>query len=568
MHGRAIHLLRDDSAKAWLENPRNIAEWERLYQKCSWRLATLSPGFCLAWLRHYADHWAPVLILEQHDGKLGRIMPLAADTRRVTGMGAHQAEYQGWLSVASTGEREFLAEALHLCAGEFPGLRMHLRYLVPGLDQYCDDALKEAFPRLEVRHHRRPLLPLKESALEKALRKPGNRSKMNRLAALGRLEITFPSERSEIVQTLCELAPLYDLRQGAINDVCPFVDDPAKLPFLIDWLSHADRSDFHLGRICLDGQLIAGLLTVNGSNTASVAIIAYSPLHGRHSPGKLQLYHSALALARNGLSLLDLTPGGDPWKERFAREHDEVLEITCYPQRTDFIRHRISESLRELARTPFRLAGTPAPTVRERLDSALSGLRSSWEQAKPSWRYGYRLWLPPQKQSHNDLTPSDIELGTNRFQHLLCHRTGGMPRRHFLNRCLECLQHGGILYSAADDQKLLAAWCRCSGQEGGFGKQKCQSPPARPPADFVFRDLYSETGPQGFSAARLVLQRAVKEIRDEGFGGSIMMELGPTGLRDAGLFAVDQRTKVEAWRVFSCCGFCRLFPLKRRTSRR
>ena len=38
---------------------------------------------------------------------------------------------------------------------------------------------------------------------------------------------------------------------------------------------------------------------------------------------------------KDGISLLDLAPGGDDWKERFASTHDEVCTLTMYGGRKD-----------------------------------------------------------------------------------------------------------------------------------------------------------------------------------------------------------------------------------------
>lgn len=554
-------MLRDDSANTWLKNPKNIAEWERLYQKCPWRVATLSPSFCRAWLRHYAAHWRPVLVMDEHDGQLSRLMPLAANNHLLTGMGAHQAEYQGWLSAMPTGEQAFLAEALRFCRIDFPSLLVRLRYLAPGLPERCGDSLEKATPHLELQHHQRPLLPLAKNILEKALRKPANRSKLNRLAAQGELEIDFPTDRDEIAQTLSELAPLYDFRQGAINDVCPFVDDPAKLPFLVDWLSQANPGDFHLGRIRVAGRLVSGLLTVNGRDTASVAIIGYSPVHGRQSPGKLQIYNSALALAREGLSCLDLTPGGDPWKERFAKEHDQVAELTCYPSRASFVRHRLTESAYRYARLGMRLLGIDASAAGKRFRSIRARFNAKVGKLRPSRTYWYRLRFNLQSPSI-EITPSDLEVGVNRFEHLVRYRSSILSRASYLSRCLEHLQRGGTVYSVAQGNRLLASLCRRDDPQAlrRTDQGKCRPTATTKSDTILFQDLYYQKDAQGFSAARLVLKSALKEVKDEGFGGSIMMELEGADLPDAGGLAADITAEVEKWYVSSWGGICRISP--------
>jgi hypothetical protein len=49
-----------------------------------------------------------------------------------------------------------------------------------------------------------------------------------------------------------------------------------------------------------------------------------------HSPGKLHVLQLSELLIQEGIEVLDLTPGGDPWKERFATAHEDAAEVTLY----------------------------------------------------------------------------------------------------------------------------------------------------------------------------------------------------------------------------------------------
>ena len=86
---------------------------------------------------------------------------------------------------------------------------------------------------------------------------------------------------------------------------------------------------------------------------AHLGILTHSPMLARHSPGKLHLLRLAEHLLGEGTDVLDLTPGRDPWKERFANEHDNVAEVVFHSSvlgrvRVDAV-ERLSASSRRFA---------------------------------------------------------------------------------------------------------------------------------------------------------------------------------------------------------------------------
>jgi len=79
----------------------------------------------------------------------------------------------------------------------------------------------------------------------------------------------------------------------------------------------------------------------------------HSPFLAEHSIGKLHLMQLSDQLVKDNFNALDLTPGSDPWKERFANAHDEVAEMTIYNSSIDKIlgvlKYKVQNAIRHLA---------------------------------------------------------------------------------------------------------------------------------------------------------------------------------------------------------------------------
>ena len=325
----AVELLRGNELRAWLGAPRNLESWSALYDICSWSTPFLSSQFFSAWAGCYRDIQEPLLAIgKDAGGAVVAIMPLARAEGYITGAGAHQAEYQGWVSDTDVAVR-FFQEALTHITQAFPRDRLFFRYLPPKLPQHVLEGISQSDSRIITHSDVRPLVRLDEEVVSKTLAKKATKSKLNRLKRVGELIFKRVSSVAELERYFDQIIDLYDFRQGAMNDTLPFRQDSRKRPFHLDWMKRAPEQ-FHVTVMVLDDRVISALIGIARGDEIHLAIIAHSPFHAQHSPGKLHLYQAALMLAQSGHALLDLTPGGD-WKERFATTHERVHGLTAWP---------------------------------------------------------------------------------------------------------------------------------------------------------------------------------------------------------------------------------------------
>lgn len=360
-----VELKRGDVLRSWLNAPGNLDFWDALYDRCTWSTPFLSRQFFCAWTACYRDAHEPLLVLgKDTQGAIVAVMPLARLNGSITGAGAHQAEYQGWLSDENVAVR-FFKEALTCIAETFPRARLSFKFLAPKLPRQIWEGISQSDPRIVPHENVRPLVRLDDKTISATLTKKSTKSKLNRLKRSGDLTFRRLSDASALERYFDQIIDQYDFRQGAVNDSLPFLQDSRKRQFHLEWMKLAPEQ-FYVTAMLLDDRVIAAVIGIAGADEVHVAITAHSPFHAQHSPGKLHLYQTALMLAQEGYTWLDLTPGGN-WKDRFATEHENVLGLRAWPTvsaaRLAVVRERAGHAARRL----LHLVGLPPAQLKRGL---------------------------------------------------------------------------------------------------------------------------------------------------------------------------------------------------------
>ncbi|HEX8873518.1 MAG TPA: GNAT family N-acetyltransferase, partial [Nitrosospira sp.] len=250
------------------------------------------------------------------------------ETNTLAHVGAYQAEYHAWLVLPGE-DAAFLSAAWVELTRYFKFEFLRLKYL-PAVA--LGDLLRNMQgmrDRVIVRKHDRPLLKLNLQDLKESFAKKSNKSRFNRLKKLGKLEFHRVKDLAELERVLDELITYYDFRQSAVNHSAPFREDPNKRGFHIG-LFKATPGDAFVSVTYLDQRPIAAFWGLASGEAVHLGMLVHSPFLAEHSPGKLHVMQLSEHLLENGKKVLDLTPGGDPWKERFANAHDEVAEAIIY----------------------------------------------------------------------------------------------------------------------------------------------------------------------------------------------------------------------------------------------
>ena len=442
-----IVVFRGEKAASLLRDPDFRAAWMDLADACPWATAWQSYGYAEAWLSVYDDVYEPLLVaLYASSGALAGLLPLAIGRNdgALVHVGAHQAEYQGWLAWPDASDR-FIEQALGAVQRAYPHGCVEFRFLPPGTPVgWCAKTAQ----RVILQAHARPLLALgPEGGVEKSLKKKHTRNRINRLQRIAPLRFVELQSREEFERVIDTVADFCDLRQGAVNASLPFRDDPHKREF---WLRLMETPGLAHASVLLLGESVIAA-HVGPINRASVAlgVIAHSPFVADSSPGKLLVLMLARALGLQGFQDLDLTPEGT-YKERIADHADEVHLLAVHFRLPDHLKARALQRFRDRLRSLLGENGlSNVRRLRQALTSQFS--RPAAEKFLPQEIFALANRKGPA------IGPASIRLNVNNLADLLLYRPAApsdLSQTAFLSRALERLEAGDRAYTLASDGVL------------------------------------------------------------------------------------------------------------------
>lgn len=515
----AIELLIGESAFVAIKNKAIFSEWQSLYSLCSYATSFQSCEFVSAWYLCYHNYYTPVIIsCRDKNSVLCGLWFLAFDAtdNALIHAGAHQAEYHTWVVLPNIAP-QFLEAAWDLLLNQFPFYSLRFKYLPDSALLKTLEAVPSISTKFVARVMPRPLLLLNDEEVRATAAKKSNKSKINRIRKLGELSFYQIKTREELNIIFDQLITLYDFRQGAINNTTPFSDDIKKRQFHEQLL--AQLSDKTILTITeLNSQPIAWFWGVISNRMVHLGIIAYSPMLSAHSPGKLHLMQLSQYLLDQRINILDLTPGGDPWKERFANSHDHVLDVTIY--RSTISKHYrvgLSSFSNQLKYLLAKVGVAPSSIVS--FISKLKHVRLS------SFLKQLRLWVGEDKELRiyrvdrhaSDRYLEDNKIAENSLSHLLCFKPSETwhNRQRFLSESLQRLENGSEVYSFCENDTLSHyGWMSRNRQKSFFTEVNQEF--LYPEGSAILYDFYTYPSRRGHGLYR----KSINHMLKKAFGDS------------------------------------------------
>jgi CelD/BcsL family acetyltransferase involved in cellulose biosynthesis len=319
-----LHLGR--RADELLSDPAFLLQWKTLLGQCPWATPLQSPELAGAWYRVYRETHEPLLVLKRDENGLIGLLLLARELRsgKLVCAGGHQAEYQVWICLPGCAE-EYPRRALEAVREAFGGADLCFRYLPPRTPtSWLNDSELSRFSLL--RACPRPLLRACANG-SGALCKKTNKRRMRSLRKAGGVDFRRIADPREFDALLDEMIPCYDQRNLDAYGVAPFAADPLKRRYY----SAMMRSGWplHVTVLRIGGRFASAHVNIVRGCELQLGLTVYDPRLAKFSPGKFHIHLLAQMLAEEGIQQIDLTPGGEPYKQRFATGCDQayVLEI-------------------------------------------------------------------------------------------------------------------------------------------------------------------------------------------------------------------------------------------------
>lgn len=450
-----IEFIHGGDAHTALSSEEFRNKWANLAAACPWGTACQTWEFAAAWLSVYHNAYEPLLLVQYDEtGQLIGLLALAIDNASgaIVHVGAHQAEYQVWLARRENAE-SFIETALDVLALAYPGRRMKLQYLPPESPIGWCKAYDRWGARTILHTKNRPLLTLgAESPVEDSLRKRSNKSRLNRLKKIGPLRLVQMHTRAELEPQIDTIAEFCDLRQGVINSSFPFRDDPCKREFCLRMMESPGIS--HATALMVGDTLAAANIGLVNRTSVSLGIVAHSPFLAEHSPGKILILMLARELGLQGFKDLDLTPGGDMYKDRSADHYDEAYSLSIFFNEGACVRHALRSKLQSVGK---RVIEQYSPVLAVPLRQvAKSGVRPTLIEMAGTILHNLRP--RPYKGCH-EISPNEIcrtgspsPCKVNCITDLLCYEPATWSARsksQFLQAASRRLEAGDCAYTVA-----------------------------------------------------------------------------------------------------------------------
>lgn len=318
-----VQLIKGPDVYEILTNEQFLTNWDKLYDRCPWSTVFQSRDFVTTWYSTFKDSYFPIIVKYESEGQLFGLLTMAIKNKNdggklfIVAAGHGEADCQTWLATASTSD-QFIIEALRAILKEFPREDILIRHTPPDVPLNWTVNKEKGFG-LVVESFTRPLLQLDGFSISKR-----NRKRVNRLEKLGKhVEVANYDEFSKLLE---QLTLLYDFRQGAMFNRTPYRNNPAYSELL---LSLYKKNVLKVSVLKVGNEIIAGLIVIVGKGIAHLGgINVHSPSFARYSPGYVQFLLMGQTLALQKIKYLDLTPGGDPYKDRIATTYDQVHTLT------------------------------------------------------------------------------------------------------------------------------------------------------------------------------------------------------------------------------------------------
>ena len=258
-------------------------------------------------------------------------------------------------------------------------------------------------------------------------------------------------------------------------------------------------SDVYVTVTYLNETPIAAFWGAASGKTVHLGMIVHSPVLAEHSPGKLHIMQLSELLLQEGREMLDLTPGDDPWKERFASAHDEVAEATIYRSRWTRAAAYVLRGLKRRGKRYAARVGVTPDEVREtasRLRRVRVGSVVRNIAGLVCTRREYRVYRAERIRA--EAHAFDARVHRNSLSDLIAFEPAEswQTRRRFLSSALQRLERGEAVYTLKIDGRLAHSGWMVADQADSYMSEVQQSL-SLPPGSVLLSNFYTDPGFRG-----------------------------------------------------------------------
>lgn len=471
-----ISLIRDEAALRLVKDLAFQQSWKHLAQQDPKFTLIQEPAFVSTWYHAYQALYEPVMVLAHTgEGQLAGLMPLAIHKKDgyLTHAGDEIGEYHGWIASPSIDEAFILASLKEIQQTLAPK-SWKWGWMPPGTPTgwLTSAALNELGITVLVETAPAPYWNLTDpSKLSKVNKRKNVKRSIRQYQQRGTLRYERIMDKERTRELLAEFAEQSDFKKEALYNYRFFEKDPCILEFMTGLQDFPETNHFSV--LWLDNYPLAfNHALCDGQTLCLAGYTSYDPSESKHSPGKIHLIELARTCTEEGYTEIDLSPGKDAYKDRFATEYKDLSRIQLFFSPSAFKKGKIKAALKEKVLDLAAKAGledgrrkvlqTDIKALPQKLKAlGVSGCleRVGRGMLKRQTMYCYKVG----KKINWEIEDSPYTIHINRYKDLLAYQahTPFATRRELLMEALQRFSRGDNLYSVVyGDRLVMSVWVR------------------------------------------------------------------------------------------------------------
>ena len=461
-----IKILSKDDTLEIISDGKFISTWKHLSENTSHCTTIQEYGFVVSWYQSYLDKYRPMMVLGYNEqGNLVGILPLAIanNTGKLSHAGGDRAEYHGWICLKEY-EKEFLVYSLIEIKKECKPGQWEWSWLPPGVDitRFDSNLLKNNGIYINKMVSKSPIYNLDDSnKINKIKKKRSNRNKNNQLEREGELKIERIRDRNYTKELLKTIIAQYSFRQLALFNYNPLQKERT-IKVCLDQMDLMPEN-IHFTVLWHGNELLACNFGLCTEDNLMLGLMSYDPVKGRYSPGNIFLMKLLEYIKKEGYKVLDLTPGGDSYKEDFCNAHIDLVKPTICFNKYYKIKDYISTLLLHYIKKKFNTKDIASMKCLIKKNISLLGKKVFEPKDTISSYYVYKG--KTEKIVHNNIFSI---LHYQQYTDLLLYQQSNdiLSPKELTYTAMKKFERGDRLYTMISNKKLIAfIWLASSGKK-------------------------------------------------------------------------------------------------------
>lgn len=463
-----IQLLPENESLHKLSDQHFISIWQQLAKDSESLTLIQEVEFASSWYQSYLHDFKPLLVIGFNEAKdIIGILPLAISRsdKKLSHAGQDQAEYNGWICKKNF-ERTFLTHTLITIKKQLVISDWEWTWMPPNTDVNCLDLtlLRQHNIYINQVSCESPIYALNDTKrINKIKKSKAMKSKNNRLNRKGELRIERITDKATTEKIITDIIRQCNFRHLSLYNYMPFESDKNKAAWHLNQMKNPRHVHFTV--LWQGDRLLACNYGYCTDDTVMVGLFTYDPIEGANSPGNIFLIKLIEYITEEGYTYLDLTPGGDEYKERFCNQHNTLIKPTICFNRLSLAKHFIKSSLRHYVKKQLNgrftirdIASLQAIKEKGLLNSVKNRIQYYKKDAATLFVYDQTTQKKQTKASVNINQYSDL-LAFNDAKSDLSHK-------EVVHSALRKFQRGDQLFTIIIDNTLLAfAWLALPGKK-------------------------------------------------------------------------------------------------------